>query len=134
MRLSKTTRTALALAGVVGLMAIAGEVEAQGSESFKATPASIQVREVFNATPVLGWPHVLRRNELRGLQRELFKSYKLRFPDPATRQGTAVRCRNLLGSPYCAVTGKGATAVLGIRIRLYEDGSTPVSFFTPDWN
>ena len=91
--------------------------------------ALIQVTEIFNATPVLGWPHVLRPNEIRGLQREAQAAYRLLYPRGA---GRSTRCRNLFGAPQCAVVNRRGIAVKGMRIRLWEDGSARLRFFNPD--
>ena len=94
-----------------------------------ANVAAIQVSEIFNATPVLGWPHILRPNELRGLSRESYRAYRLLYPAGPAR---SVRCRNLFGAPQCVAVNRRGIAVKGIRVRLWEDGSARLRFFTPD--
>ena len=95
-----------------------------------ANTAAIQVSEIFNATPVLGWPHVLRPSELRGLQREAQAAYRLLYPRGA---GRSTRCRNLFGAPQCVVVNRSGLAVRGVRVlRLFEDGSGRIRFFVPD--
>ena len=130
------TRTAIA-ASVAALTLTTSALAGSGASTEVFQPpvkvgkhtASVQVPEIFHATAILGWPHVLRRNELRGLQREAQGAYRLLYPRGA---GRSTRCRNLFGSPQCAVVNRRGIAVKGIRIRLWEDGSARLRFFAPD--
>lgn len=135
----RTTIAASALAGIAALAMTASPHAGSGASTEVFQPpirvsahvASVQVPEVFHATAVLGWPHVLRPNEIRGLQREAQGAYKLLYPRGA---GRSTRCRNLFGSPQCAVVNRRGIAVKGIRIRLWEDGSARLRFFVPDFD
>ena len=133
-------RTSIAASALAGIAAIAMTTTAHagsGASTEVYSPpvkvsrnvALIQVTEIFNATPVLGWPHVLRPNEIRGLQREAQAAYRLLYP---SGPGRSTRCRNLFGAPQCAVVNRRGIAVKGIRIRLWEDGSARLRFFNPD--
>lgn len=129
--------TAVALAAVMLAAGAADSYAGSGASTevyqppvrVSANVAAIQVSEIFNATPVLGWPHILRPNELRGLQREAQAAYRMLYPRGA---GRSTRCRNLFGAPQCAVVNRRGIAVKGMRIRLWEDGSARLRFFNPD--
>lgn len=132
--MNPTLRTALQLGGVVVLMAAAGAVEARPAETFQPpryvapNTVGVQVREVFYTTPKLGWPHVLTARELRGLERETMRGYRLLYPRGAARRVVCV----LLWGPQCTAVRRDGLAVKGTRIRMWEDGSARVRFFTPD--